>query len=111
MTFRRIGLSALAMFAVLGGSAFAQGTSNMPAGTSPSPSNGTDQQTPTGSQPNADCAAMRQQVMNTLTAKASSLNAAAAQQAIAIGDKACATGDAQTAQTYYQKALILLNGG
>lgn len=107
MTIRKTGLRALMIFAVLGGSTLAQGTSNIPAGdTSPY---GTGQQAPpTGSQTSADCASMRQQVMNTLTDKAASPNAVAAQQVIAAGDKACATGDAQTAQTYYQKALILL---
>lgn len=110
MTIGKTGLRALMMFAVLGGSALAQGTSNMPAGANPPP-NGTGQQVPyTGSQTTADCASMRQQVMNTLTDKAASPNAAAAQQVIAAGDKACATGDSQTAQTYYQKALILLTG-
>lgn len=107
---RKIGISALAAFAILGGSALAQGTPDMPAGAGPSSPSGTGQAAPpAGPQQNADCVSMRQQVMNALTDKASSPNAAVAQQVIAAGDKACATGDTQTAQGYYQKALILLS--
>lgn len=105
---RKIGVPTLMTFAILGGSALAQGTPDMPAGTGPSSPNETAPAA--GPQQNADCVSMRQQVMNALTGKASSPNAAVAQQVIAAGDKACATGDTQTAQSYYQKALILLTG-
>lgn len=111
MTFWNTGVPTLMMLAVLGGSASAQGTSAMPAGTSPPSSTGTSQQLPVGGpQQAADCASMHQQAMNAISEKASSPNAAVAQEVIAAGDKACATGDAQTAQIYYQKALILLTG-
>lgn len=108
----KVALPALAVVMLMGGTALAQYAPSGQPQTMPS-----TQQPPaapqtggamTPSTPDAACVAMRQQVMTALASKASSPHVKAAKHQIALGNHACAKGNAQTAQTYYQKALDLL---
>ncbi|MDE2499543.1 MAG: hypothetical protein KGL56_05060 [Alphaproteobacteria bacterium] len=92
---------------ILGSSALAQknaGAMSAPTQASPQPNSSF----PADPAPVPNCIAMRQQISSAMDAESSSFNATAARQEAAKDDQACATGDAQTAHSYYQKALDLL---
>ncbi len=96
-------IPALAVVILLSGTALAQ---NMPSGqpqTMPQTGGAMAPNTP-----DAACIAMHRQVMTALSSKATSPHVKAAKHQIALGNRACAKGNTQTAQTYYQKALDLL---
>lgn len=104
-------IPALVIVILLSGTALAQ---NMPSG-QPQTMPGTQPQTmpQTGgamapNTPDAACIAMHRQVMTALSSKATSPHVKAAKHQIALGNRACAKGNTQTAQTHYQKALDLL---
>jgi len=103
----KIAIPALAAVTILSGAALAQYMPSSPPQTMPQ---ARDTTAPNGASDDA-CTEMRQQVLTVLATKASSSNAAAAKQQIAMGNRACASGSVQTAQTYYQKALDLLSSG
>ncbi len=100
-------IPALAAVVLLGGTALAQYAPSTQPQTEPQARSTT---TPS-STPDSACTAMRQQVMTALATKDTSPNVTAAKHQIAMGNRACAEGNVQTAQTYYQKALDLLTSG
>ena len=102
-------MPALAIVILLSGTALAQ---NMPSG-QPQTMPGSQTMPQTGgamapNTPDAACVAMHRQVMAALSNKATSPHVKAAKHQIALGNRACAKGNTQTAQTHYQKALDLL---
>lgn len=100
-------IPAFAAVVLLGGTALAQ---YMPSSQPQTMPQARDAATPNGA-PDDACMEMRQQVLTALAAKTSSPNVTAAKHQIAMGNRACAKGNVQTAQTHYQKALDLLSSG
>ena len=107
----KIAIPAFAAVVLLGGTALAQHMPSSQPQTMPQAMpQARGAATPNGA-PDDACTEMRQQVLTALAAKTSSPNVTAAKHQIAMGNRACAKGNVQTAQTHYQKALDLLSSG